>query len=190
MKEEQLKLDELVETLEVLDPLKNVQDLAAHAAEILAKEDIPTTWDDILKLLEKDNVSEKLKLASHIIFRASLILEVLESSKLSSEGSELNNLVYNTMLMMNAVQEADIRGYFKNSSKINYRRVIGNTSSMKSAVKKEKIINTIRELARKNPEKKITWLRKKASITLSKKGERGYSYRQVLRDTKGIRIKK
>ena len=34
MKEEQLKTDELVETLEALDPLKNVQDLAAHAAEI------------------------------------------------------------------------------------------------------------------------------------------------------------
>ena len=103
MKEEQLKTDELVETLEALDPLKNVQDLAAHAAEILAKEDIPTTWDDILKLLEKDNVSEKLKLASHIIFRASLILEVLESSKLSSEGSELNNLVYNTISIFYAL---------------------------------------------------------------------------------------
>jgi len=57
------------------------------------------------------------------------------------------------------------------------------------AVKKERVINTIRELAKKNPNKSITWLRKKASELLKADGEKGYSYRQIVRDTRGLKIK-
>ena len=145
--------------------------------------------DDILPMLDNDEISEQLRLAAHIIFRASLILETLDQSKLSNEDSEKSNLVYNTMLMMDAVEVANIKGYFPNISQINFNRVKGDTASIKSAIKKEKIIDTIRELAQRNPDKRITWLRKKASGILSKQGKKGYSYRQILRDTKGIKIK-
>ena len=186
---EELTSKELQEAIEALDPLKNVQDLAALAAEMLAKEGMSTVWDDVLPMLDSDEISEQLRLAAHIIFRASLILEVLNRSKLSGENSEMSNLVYNTMLMMDAVEVANIKGYFPNIKKTNFNRVKGETSSLKSAIKKEKVIDTIRELAQKNPDKRITWLKKKASSILSKQGGKGYSYRQILRDTKGIKIK-
>ena len=181
---EELTSKELQEAIEALDPLKNVQDLAALAAEMLAEEGMSTVWDVVLPMLDNDEISEQLRLAAHIIFRASLILEVLNRSKLSGENSEMSNLVYNTMLMMDA-----IKGYFPNIKKTNFNRVKGETSSLKSAIKREKVIDTIRELVQKNPDKRITWLRKKASSILSKQGEKGYSYRQILRDTKGIKIK-
>ena len=186
---EDISSKQLQEAVEALDPLKNVQDLAALAAEMLAKEGMSTKWDDVLPMLDNEEISEQLRLAAHIIFRASLILEVLKQSELSNENSEMSNLVYNTMLMMDAVEVANIKGYFPNISQIQFSRVKGGTSSMKSAIKKEKIIDTIRELSQRNPDKRITWLRKKASSILSKKGEKGYSYRQILRDTKGIKIK-
>ena len=186
---EELTSKELQEAVEALDPLKNVQDLAALAAEMLAEEGMSTVWDDVLPMLDSDEISEQLRLAAHIIFRASLILEVLNRSKLSGENSEMSNLVYNTMLMMDAVEVANIKGYFPNIKKTNFNRVKGQTSSLKSAIKKEKVIDTIRELAQKNPDKRITWLKKKASSILSKQGGKGYSYRQILRDTKGIKIK-
>ena len=186
---EELTSKELQEAIEALDPLKNVQDLAALAAEMLAEEGMSTVWDDVLPMLDSDEISEQLRLAAHIIFRASLILEVLNRTKLSGENSEMSNLVYNTMLMMDAVEVANIKGYFPNIKKTNFNRVKGETSSLKSAIKKEKVIDTIRELAQKNPDKRITWLKKKASSILSKQGGKGYSYRQILRDTKGIKIK-
>ena len=92
--------------------------------------------------------------------------------------------------MMDAVEVANLKGYLPNLSKINFTRIKGRTSSIKTAIKKEKIIDTIRELAQKNPDKRITWLRKKASSILSNKGQKGYSYRQILRDTKGLKIKR
>ena len=186
---EELTSKELQEAIEALDPLKNVQDLAALAAEMLAEEGMSTVWDDVLPMLDSDEISEQLRLAAHIIFRASLILEVLNRSKLSGENSEMSNLVYNTMLMMDAVEVANIKGYFPNIKKTNFNRVKGETSSLKSAIKREKVIDTIRELVQKNPDKRITWLKKKASSILSKQGGKGYSYRQILRDTKGIKIK-
>ncbi len=186
---EELTSKELQEAIEALDPLKNVQDLAALAAEMLAEEGMSTVWDDVLPMLDNDEISEQLRLAAHIIFRASLILEVLNRTKLSGENSEMSNLVYNTMLMMDAVEVANIKGYFPNIKKTHFNRVKGETSSLKSAIKREKVIDTIRELVQKNPDKRITWLRKKASSILSKQGEKGYSYRQILRDTKGIKIK-
>ncbi len=108
---EELTSKQLQEAIEALDPLKNVQDLAALAAEMLAEEGMSTVWDDVLPMLDNDEISEQLRLAAHIIFRASLILEVLNRSKLSGENSEMSNLVYNTMLMMDAVEVANIKGY-------------------------------------------------------------------------------
>ena len=188
-KAEELDSKKLQEAIEALDPLKNVQDLAALAAEMLAQDGMSTKWDDILPMLDNEELSEQLRLAAHIIFRASLILEVLEKSNIEDQDSEKSNLVYNTMLMMDAVEVANLKGYLPNLSKINFTRVKGRTSSIKTAIKKEKIIDTIRELAQKNPDKRITWLRKKASSILSNKGQKGYSYRQILRDTKGLKIK-
>ena len=158
-------------------------------AEMLAQDGMSTKWDDILPMLDNEELSEQLRLAAHIIFRASLILEVLEKSNIEDQDSEKSNLVYNTMLMMDAVEVANLKGYLPNLSKINFTRIKGRTSSIKTAIKKEKIIDTIRELAQKNPDKRITWLRKKASSILSNKGQKGYSYRQILRDTKGLKIK-
>ena len=188
-KAEELDSKKLQEAIEALDPLKNVQDLAALAAEMLAQDGMSTKWDDILPMLDNEELSEQLRLAAHIIFRASLILEVLEKSNTEDQDSEKSNLVYNTMLMMDAVEVANLKGYLPNLSKINFTRIKGRTSSIKTAIKKEKIIDTIRELAQKNPDKRITWLRKKASSILSNKGQKGYSYRQILRDTKGLKIK-
>ncbi|MEC7910689.1 MAG: hypothetical protein VYC46_03195 [Pseudomonadota bacterium] len=188
-KAEELDSKKLQEAIEALDPLKNVQDLAALAAEMLAQDGMSTKWDDILPMLDNEELSEQLRLAAHIIFRASLILEVLEKSNIEDQDSEKSNLVYNTMLMMDAVEVANLKGYLPNLSKINFTRIKGRTSSIKTAIKKEKIIDTIRELAQKNPDKRITWLRKKASSILSNKGQKGYSYRQILRDTKGLKIK-
>ncbi len=186
---EEIDSKKLQEAIEALDPIKNVQDLAALAAEMLAQEGMSTKWDDILPMLDNENLSEELRLASHIIFRARLILEVLENSNLEDEGPEKSNLVYNTMLMMDAVEVANLKGYLPSSSRINFTKTERKVSSIKAAVKKEKIIDTIRELAQKNPDKRITWLRKKASSVLSNKGKKGYSYRQILRDTKGLKIK-
>ena len=61
---------------------------------------------------------------------------------------------------------------------------------IKFPIKKEKIIDTIRQLAKENPDKGITWLRKRASTLLGSKQNKGYSYRQIQRDTKGMRIRK
>ena len=188
-KAEEIDSKKLQEAIEALDPLKNVQDLAALAAEMLAQDGMSTKWDDILPMLDNEELSEQLRLAAHIIFRASLILEVLEKSNIEDQDSEKSNLVYNTMLMMDAVEVANLKGYLPNLSKINFTRIKGRTSSIKTAIKKEKIIDTIRELAQKNPDKRITWLRKKASSILSNKGQKGYSYSQILRDTKGLKIK-
>ena len=135
-------------------------------------------------MLDDKQISEELRLAAHIIFRARLVLEEIE------KDSSLRNIVYNTMLMMDALGVANIKGYIPYPSEVNFSKLEVETSSMNMAIKKEKIIDTIRQLARENPDKGITWLRKKASILLSSKTKRGYSYRQILRDTKGIRVKK
>ena len=174
----------LLDFIETLDPKRNIQDLAASAAEIIALSGFSTHWDDILPMLDDKQISEELRLAAHIIFRARLVLEEIE------KDSSLRNIVYNTMLMMDALGVANIKGYIPYPSEVNFSKLEVETSSMNMAIKKEKIIDTIRQLARENPDKGITWLRKKASILLSSKTKRGYSYRQILRDTKGIRVKK
>ena len=175
---------ELQEFMETLDPKRNIEDLAASAAEVIASEGFSTNWDDILPLLDDKMISEQLRLAAHIIFRAKLVLEEME------KNSTLNNVVYNTMLMMDTLEFANIKGYFPSSSKVNFNKLETQTASLAMAVKKEKVIDTIRELAKDNPDKGITWLRRRASSLLSSRERKGYSYRQILRDTKGMRIKK
>ena len=175
---------ELQEFMETLDPKRNIEDLAASAAEVIASEGFSTNWDDILPMLDDEMISEQSRLAAHIIFRAKLVLEEME------KNSTLNNVVYNTMLMMDTLEFANIKGYFPSSSKVNFNKLETQTASLAMAVKKEKVIDTIRELAKDNPNKGITWLRKRASSLLSSKEKKGYSYRQILRDTKGMRIKK
>ena len=175
---------ELQEFMETLDPKRNIEDLAASAAEVIASEGFSTNWDDVLPMLDDEMISEQLRLAAHIIFRAKLVLEEME------KNSTLNNVVYNTMLMMDTLEFANIKGYFPSSSKVNFNKLETQTASLAMAVKKEKEIDTIRELAKDNPNNYITWLRKRASSLLSSKERKGYSYRQILRDTKGMRIKK
>ena len=175
---------ELPEFMETLDPKRNIEDLAASAAEVIASEGFSTNWDDILPMLDDEMISEQSRLAAHIIFRAKLVLEEME------KNSTLNNVVYNTMLMMDTLEFANIKGYFPSSSKVNFNKLETQTASLTMAVKKEKVIDTIRELAKDNPDKGITWLRRRASSLLSSKERKGYSYRQILRDTKGMRIKK
>ena len=175
---------ELQEFMETLDPKRNIEDLAASAAEVIASEGFSTNWDDILPMLDDEMISEQLRLAAHIIFRAKLVLEEM------GKNSTLNNVVYNTMLMMDALEFANIKGYFPSSSKVNFNKLETQTASLAMAVKKEKVIDTIRELAKDNPNKGITWLRRRASSLLSSRERKGYSYRQILRDTKGMRIKK
>ena len=175
---------ELQEFIETLDPKRNIQDLAASAAEIIANAGFSTQWDDILPMLDDEHIQEQLRLAAHIIFRAKLVLEEME------KDSSLDNIVYNTMLMMDALEVANLKGYIPPTSEVNFKKMKAKTSTMDMAIKKEKIIDTIRQLAKKNPDKGITWLRKRASTLLSSEERKGYSYRQIQRDTKGMRIRK
>ena len=175
---------ELQEFIETLDPKRNIQDLAASAAEIIANAGFSTQWDDILPMLDDEHIQEHLRLAAHIIFRAKLVLEEME------KDSSLENVVYNTMLMMDALEVANLKGYIPPTSEVNFKKMKAKTSTMDMAVKKEKIIDTIRKLAKENPDKGITWLRKRASTLLSSAEKKGYSYRQIQRDTKGMRIRK
>ena len=175
---------ELQEFIETLDPKRNIQDLAASAAEIIANAGFSTQWDDILPMLDDEHIQEQLRLAAHIIFRAKLVLEEME------KNSSLDNIVYNTMLMMDALEVANLKGYIPPTSEVNFKKMKAKTSTMDMAIKKEKIIDTIRQLAKENPDKGITWLRKRASSLLSSEKSKGYSYRQIQRDTKGMRIRK
>ncbi len=176
--------DILQELIETLDPKRNIQDLAASAAEIIANAGFSTQWDDILPMLDDEHILEQLRLAAHIIFRAKLVLEEME------KDSSLDNIVYNTMLMMDALEVANLKGYIPPTSEVNFKKMKAKTSTMNMAIKKEKIIDTIRQLAKENPDKGITWLRKRASTLLSSEESKGYSYRQIQRDTKGMRIRK
>ena len=175
---------ELQEFIETLDPKRNIQDLAASAAEILANAGFSTQWDNILPMLDDEHIQEQLRLAAHIIFRAKLGLEEMK------KDSSLDNIVYNTMLMMDALEVANLKGYIPPTSEVNFKKMKAKTSTMDMAIKKEKIIDTIRQLAKENPDKGITWLRKRASTLLSSEERKGYSYRQIQRDTKGMRIRK
>lgn len=172
---------QLQEAVEDLDPKKNLQNIAAAAAEILAESDLSTRWDDIVTMLDSENISERLRLAAHIIFRAKLVLNEIDKSPITK------TIVYNTMLMMDALEVSNLKGYIKDSS-TRIEELDIDASSMDAALKKERVVSVIKELQTDNPGKGITWLRKEASKFLTTEGYRGYSYRQIMRDTKGLKI--
>ena len=172
---------QLQEAVEDLDPKKNLKNIAAAAAEILAESDLSTRWDDIVIMLDSENISERLMLAAHIIFRAKLVLNEIDKSPITK------TIVYNTMLMMDALEVSNLKGYIKDSS-ARIEELDINASSMDAALKKERVVSVIKELQTDNPGKGITWLRKEASKFLTTEGYRGYSYRQIMRDTKGLKI--
>jgi len=101
---------QLQEAVEDLDPKKNLKNIAAAAAEILAESDLSTRWDDIVIMLDSENISERLRLAAHIIFRAKLVLNEIDKSPITK------TIVYNTMLMMDALEVSNLKGYIKDSS--------------------------------------------------------------------------
>ena len=172
---------QLQEAVEDLDPKKNLKNIAAAAAEILAESDLSTKWDDIVIMLDSENISERLRLAAHIIFRAKLVLNEIDKSPITK------TIVYNTMLMMDALEVSNLKGYIKDSS-TRIEELDIDASSMDAALKKERVVSIIKELQTDNPGKGITWLRKEASKFLTTEGYKGYSYRQIMRDTKGLKI--
>lgn len=172
---------QLQEAVEDLDPKKNLKNIAAAAAEILAESDLSTKWDDIVIMLDSENISERLRLAAHIIFRAKLVLNEIDKSPITK------TIVYNTMLMMDALEVSNLKGYIKDSSN-RIEELDIDASSMDAALKKERVVSVIKELQTDNPGKGITWLRKEASRFLTTEGYKGYSYRQIMRDTKGLKI--
>ena len=172
---------QLQEAVEDLDPKKNLKNIAAAAAEILAESDLSTRWDDIVIMLDSENISERLRLAAHIIFRAKLVLNEIDKSPITK------TIVYNTMLMMDALEVSNLKGYIKDSS-TRIEELDIDASSMDAALKKERVVSVIKELQTDNPGKGITWLRKEASRFLTTEGYKGYSYRQIMRDTKGLKI--
>ena len=118
----------LQEAIEDLDPIKNVKDLAASAAEILAESDLSTSWDDIVLMLDSEDISERLRLAAHLIFRAKLILEEME------RNPRVNNIVYNTMLMMDALEVANIKGYLPEEKNLSFQNLKLKPSSILSLI--------------------------------------------------------
>ena len=176
-----ISLTQLQEAVEDLDPKKNLKNIAAAAAEILAESDLSTRWDDIVIMLDSENISERLRLAAHIIFRAKLVLNEIDKSPITK------TIVYNTMLMMDALEVSNLKGYIKDSS-TRIEELDIDASSMDAALKKERVVSVIKELQTDNPGKGITWLRKEASKFLTTEGYRGYSYRHIMRVTKGLKI--
>ena len=177
-----ISLTQLQEAVEDLDPRKNLQNIAAAAAEILAESDLSTKWDDVITMLDSENISERLRLAAHIIFRARLILDEMDRNPISK------TIVYNTMLMMDALEVSNLKGYIIDKSSPKFRNLSSEGSSIESALKKERVLSVIKELQSDNPGKGITWLRKEASKLLISEGFKGYSYRQIMRDTKGLKV--
>ena len=177
-----ISLTQIQEAVEDLDPKKNLKNIAASAAEILAESQLSTKWDDVIKMLDSEDISERLRLASHIIFRAKILLDEIERNPMSK------TVVYNTMLMMDALEVSNLKGYIVEKSSTKFQELDIDASSMESALKKERVVSVIKELQTDNPGKGITWLRKEASKLLTSEGYKGYSYRQIMRDTKGLII--
>ena len=92
------------------------------------------------------------------------------------------------MLMMDALEVSNLKGYMTDKSSPKYKELNNSSLSMESALKKERVVNVIKELQTDNPGKGITWLRKEASKLLTSEGYRGYSYRQIMRDTRGLKV--
>ena len=92
------------------------------------------------------------------------------------------------MLMMDALEVSNLKGYMNDKCSPKYKELDNSSLSMESALKKERVVNVIKELQTDNPGKGITWLRKEASKLLTSEGYRGYSYRQIMRDTRGLKV--
>ena len=92
------------------------------------------------------------------------------------------------MLMMDALEVSNLKGYMTDKCSPKYKELNNSSLSMESALKKERVVNVIKELQTDNPGKGITWLRKEASKLLTSEGYRGYSYRQIMRDTRGLKV--
>ena len=105
-----ISLTQIQEAVEDLDPKKNLKNIAASAAEILAESQLSTKWDDVIKMLDSEDISERLRLASHIIFRAKILLDEIERNPMSK------TVVYNTMLMMDALEVSNLKGYIQNDT--------------------------------------------------------------------------
>ena len=177
-----ISLTQIQEAVEDLDPKKNLKNIAASAAEILAESQLSTKWDDVIKMLDSEDISERLRLASHIIFRAKILLDEIERNPMSK------TVVYNTMLMMDALEVSNLKGYIQNDTHLGFKNINSETISLESALKKEKVISLIKELQNNHPKKGITWLRREASKVLTAEGLKGFSYRQIMRDTKGLKL--
>ena len=121
-------------------------------------------------------------MASHIIFRAKILLDEIERNPMSK------TVVYNTMLMMDALEVSNLKGYIQNDTHLEFKNINSETISLESALKKEKVISLIKELHNNHPKKGITWLRREASKVLTAEGLKGFSYRQIMRDTKGLKL--
>ena len=78
-----LSLTQIQAAIEDLDPRKNLQSIAASAADILAESELSTKWDDVILMLDSENISERLRLAAHIIFRAKLVLDEMDMSRIN-----------------------------------------------------------------------------------------------------------
>ena len=46
----------------------------------MAESQLSTKWDDVIKMLDSEDISERLRLASHIIFRAKILLDEIEKA--------------------------------------------------------------------------------------------------------------
>ena len=88
-----LSLTQIQAAIEDLDPRKNLQSIAASAADILAESELSTKWDDVILMLDSENISERLRLAAHIIFRAKLILDEMD------RNPNTKTIVYNLSLI-------------------------------------------------------------------------------------------
>ena len=74
-------------------------------------------YDAISRMLDNQEISEQLRLAANIIFRAKLVLEEMQ------ETPSVNNVVHNTMLMMDLLELANIKGYIPANSSVNFNKL-------------------------------------------------------------------
>ena len=113
----------------------------------MAESQLSTKWDDVIKMLDSEDISERLRLASHIIFRAKILLDEIERNPMSK------TVVYNTMLMMDALEVSNLKGYIQNDTHLEFKNINSETISLESALKKEKVISLIKELQNNHPKK-------------------------------------
>ena len=60
--------------------IRYLEYFGSSCEEIIASAGLSTNWNDILPMLDDEEIAEQLRLASHIIFRAKLVLEEMEKN--------------------------------------------------------------------------------------------------------------